>query len=94
MDKAADFEFNYSLYANEDEGAEDLCEHHQDKLEKLGVKFGRGGLKIVDTHKKKLGLTLKTKTGKIYRYPEGRHMSHAVMGNNADIASVDTLNCL
>ncbi len=44
--------FDYTRYANENEGTPALLAHHQAQLERLGVSFGRDGYQMYDLHSK------------------------------------------
>jgi len=42
--------FDFSKYANENDGTPDLLQHHQAELIKFGVNFGRGAFQMYDLH--------------------------------------------
>jgi hypothetical protein len=58
-----DFEFDYSLYSDENAASSALSEKHQEMLSLLGVPFGRGGFKVVDKHTDSRGLLVATDSG-------------------------------
>lgn len=59
--------FDFSQYHNEDAGTPDLLKHHQQHLEKMGVKFGRDGYEVFDLHNTKVLFTIMSAVGPSYR---------------------------
>lgn len=59
--------FDYSKYADEEEGTGNLLEHHAQQLASLGVKFGvRGGFEMHDTHRDKQLYRIRAPSGQEY----------------------------